>query len=1112
MKIAPLAVRRCSSSTSDSTFGAADGAIGVGHGRPRARGRWLLPLAAAVLLLGACDDDLDPVRGDAGDAGSDGSTDGPVTAARTCSWNPSAPELVLPKSQVKGVLSGPSRNASSTCTRQKGAGGPEAIYVLRVTERTVVELETVSGLDTVIAIRRACEDPLTEIACNDIGIQVDDPAPGGVVDAGFGGFGGAAGAGPPIFTPDAGQPVPVTDGRDGHLRTALDPGTYFVVIDEAEPFGVGGEFTLKVSSSTPPAQSSCVAALPVMDGTSLAAEQLDLSAQKDFACSGGVAMPALFYAATIPSGQRITVRAHPTRGDRGWLPSIQLFSACADGMCLGMDSTAPDGDRVLRYVNNGNAAQPVYFSVSSSSPVGGAVFRLDVAIAEPIVNATCQAARPISDGQILRNQDLSEGQISNDFFCKQGGGPSLYYSAKLLAHQTISLNVAGHDTNFGRSPLLIVVREGCGPQNTCQVMSEPFVSYRNDTASTKNVVIEVSTFGGIPPVFDLTVSLPLPAGGVTVSPTQGLVTTEAGGEATFDVVLTSPPLMPTTIALSSSEPDEGTVKPASLIFNGDDWDKPKRVTVVGVNDTVKDGDKPYTIVVQPSTSLDPRYQGLDGADVQVINRDDEPGFRVVTSGALVTSESGAKATFTVVLQRAPTATVHLPLSSGDLGEATVSPADLVFEPAAWNQPQTVTLTGVDDTDRDGPQSFKVILGVSTSADAGYAGIDPADLDARNADNDFQAVAAQPISGDRSCAFGGFGQRIGVDDVGTIYAALTCDGGNVFPGFDGGAGTGGANGGGGAGGFAGGSAGMSGGDFDAGVAEPIPFPRDAAFPADVGFGPQGFIAVSSDGGHTFGPPMPVGAAGFETQVVGYGNGRAAVTVAGAGQGFALVRTENGGASWLPPQMLALNGNNGRLAASGQHLAITAETEVGVTIWTSGDGGRTLKTSRVMANFRVQGVFVDPDGTVYIATFDGALRLQKSVDGGATFDAGISIPIDNGLEAVAMGPKNLYAIPFATNNLVVAARPDGAMLATLGGTDPGQGVERLLIPGPTGGVALVDRAPDAQIRWLSAGATALPAPRSAGFVEAVPSGVALSDTAAVLIFQRNGRIWSSVEIAP
>ena len=49
--------------------------------------------------------------------------------------------------------------------------------------------------------------------------------------------------------------------------------------------------------------------------------------------------------------------------------------------------------------------------------------------------------------------------------------------------------------------------------------------------------------------------------GITVTPDAGLTTTEAGGTATFTVVLTSQPTADVTIALSSSDTDRGDGRP-----------------------------------------------------------------------------------------------------------------------------------------------------------------------------------------------------------------------------------------------------------------------------------------------------------------------------------------------------------------------------------------------------------------------------------------------------------------------------------------------------------------------------------------------------------------------
>ena len=99
------------------------------------------------------------------------------------------------------------------------------------------------------------------------------------------------------------------------------------------------------------------------------------------------------------------------------------------------------------------------------------------------------------------------------------------------------------------------------------------------------------------------------AAGITVTPTSGLTTTEAGGTATFTVVLNTQPTANVTIGLSSSDTTEGTVGPASLTFTTANWNTPQTVTVTGVNDDVDDGDVAYTIVTAAATSSDSNYSG-----------------------------------------------------------------------------------------------------------------------------------------------------------------------------------------------------------------------------------------------------------------------------------------------------------------------------------------------------------------------------------------------------------------------------------------------------------------------------------------------------------------------
>lgn len=448
--------------------------------------------------------------------------------------------------------------------------------------------------------------------------------------------------------------------------------------------------------------------------------------------------------------------------------------------------------------------------------------------------------------------------------------------------------------------------------------------------------------------------------GITVSPTRGLITTEAGGTDTFTVVLDSKPSAEVTIALSSSDPTEGSVAPDTLTFTPENWNIPQTVTVTGIDDQDPDFDVEYTVVLSAAVSGDPKYNGLDPQDVLVTNADDDttladnligywpfdgdgadlspsdldltlyggvgfatglfgqaldlhndgkkyaarpiddaiydfgpsdftiqvwvnfnntdreqtlfekfqgqagPGWTLtklvdnrwhfyarpsaelssaiqtiqsgvwhqvvarrkgntfdifydgvlIVSGSdpdpvpdttypllvgkrnkddgrnfavdgridevaiwnrtlsdreiatlynegsgrrpletagitvsptsgLITSEAGGTATFTVVLDSQPTAEVSIEVSSSDPSEGLVStgggtPAErltLTFTPTNWATPQTVTVTGVDDSERDGDVAYTIITRPATSSDSNYNGLDAADVSVTNLDDE-----------------------------------------------------------------------------------------------------------------------------------------------------------------------------------------------------------------------------------------------------------------------------------------------------------------------------------------------------------------------------------------
>ena len=128
-----------------------------------------------------------------------------------------------------------------------------------------------------------------------------------------------------------------------------------------------------------------------------------------------------------------------------------------------------------------------------------------------------------------------------------------------------------------------------------------------------------------------------------------------------------------------------------------------------------------------------------------------PGFTIIPSGGLFTSETGADTSFTVALNRAPKAYVTVKLTSTDITEGTIDPAWLIFSPEDWSTAQTVTVTGVDDDIDDDDIEYKVDFEPASSPDTSYQGIDPVDVSIINKDNEedkvgptFRNIASTPI--------------------------------------------------------------------------------------------------------------------------------------------------------------------------------------------------------------------------------------------------------------------------------------------------------------------------------------------------------------------------------
>jgi len=202
---------------------------------------------------------------------------------------------------------------------------------------------------------------------------------------------------------------------------------------------------------------------------------------------------------------------------------------------------------------------------------------------------------------------------------------------------------------------------------------------------------------------------------------------ETGSQHTIELKLWSQPSSDAVLSIVSDDTGEVAVSPATLTFTGSNWDSLQAVTFTGVDDTDLDGYQTTTVTV---SGVGDDWES-SGETLTVITTDDEVLDWHVDRGNDATpdtsylvgvSETGSTSEFGIVLKYQPVSGDEVvSIVSGDTGEVTASPATLTFTGSNWESMQTVTLTGVDDTDVDGDQTTTItISGVGPGLGAGWA--------------------------------------------------------------------------------------------------------------------------------------------------------------------------------------------------------------------------------------------------------------------------------------------------------------------------------------------------------------------------------------------------------
>ena len=167
--------------------------------------------------------------------------------------------------------------------------------------------------------------------------------------------------------------------------------------------------------------------------------------------------------------------------------------------------------------------------------------------------------------------------------------------------------------------------------------------------------------------------------------------------------------------------------PATLTFATTDWADEQTVTVTGAHDDNISNESLTVNLTAASTDSD--YDTMTASVSVAVTDDDRSGL--VVSDTEVSVTEGGTDTFTVSLAARPRGAVTIRAASANTTKATVEPNAVNVPSYRWNQPQTFTITGVDDTNSS-DETVEITVTVTGS---GWASVTPVPVAVTVTDDD-----------------------------------------------------------------------------------------------------------------------------------------------------------------------------------------------------------------------------------------------------------------------------------------------------------------------------------------------------------------------------------------
>ncbi len=415
---------------------------------------------------------------------------------------------------------------------------------------------------------------------------------------------------------------------------------------------------------------------------------------------------------------------------------------------------------VINPIDNAVAADPktvILTPLASSgywlgSPTAGTVTINDNDVAGIIVSSN-NAGAPKAFTSLVTNEDAAAGDHAFTFYVKLNSEPT--------GPVTIPIDSSNYSEGQvnGAAPLLLTfTNSNVGVAGSWATYQAVTVTGINDNLVDGNISYTISV--GQPTTTDTRYAVLNPpdlsavnkdndGAGVTV--TGVVAITEAAGasqKGTYTLRLNSQPPSGNNVTITATPNSQVTTSPSTLTFTSANWNADQTVTVTAIDDTLSEG--PHTGTVT-HTASGGGYGAVTIANlVATITDNDVAGYTIaplspVSSGKLITTESGGQGKFSLVLNSQPTDTVTISVTSSLPAEGVASTTSVQFTTATWNTAQTITVTGQPDGIADGDQAYQIVFGTPVSSDVNYKTLIPPPVEMVNQSVDTAAILVDQTS-------------------------------------------------------------------------------------------------------------------------------------------------------------------------------------------------------------------------------------------------------------------------------------------------------------------------------------------------------------------------------